>query len=216
MEGCWFVHLPFLTALLILNFIQIDTLPSLCSKSYCHKLPEIKGQCFVHMFTFSCLIILINLCPCLRLQSVDKQRFCFSLLSSNILYKIHPLRSTRGLDLVQEVKNEEKFKLMFSKRHLCWQLSIMGVGKFWKNVENSWCALILVHSNNSFLDVKTSKYQQIHYILVLSSLLALPIGKKRLCICAGLGFGLGDKILAHLLTNMGTTNVHRMKIFRWM
>jgi hypothetical protein len=57
---------------------------------------------------------------------------------------------------------------------------------------------------------------KIHYILVLSSLLALLIGKKRLCICAGFGFGLGDKILAHSLTNMGTTNVDRMKIFRWM
>jgi hypothetical protein len=58
-----------------------------------HKLPEIKGQCFVHMFAFSCLIILINLCPCLWLQSVDKQRFCFSLL--NILYRIHPQKHQR-------------------------------------------------------------------------------------------------------------------------
>jgi len=44
-------------------------------------------------------------------------------------------------------------------------------------------------------------------------LLALPIG-KRLCIYAG--FGLGDKILAHSLTNVGMINVHKMKIFRWM
>jgi hypothetical protein len=44
-------------------------------------------------------------------------------------------------------------------------------------------------------------------------LLALPIG-KRLGICAG--FGLGDKILAHPLANVGMTSVHRMKIFRWM
>jgi hypothetical protein len=46
-----------------------------------------------------------------------------------------------------------------------------------------------------------------------SSLLVLPIG-KRLHICVG--FGLGDKILAHSLANVEVTSVHRMKIFTWM
>jgi hypothetical protein len=44
-------------------------------------------------------------------------------------------------------------------------------------------------------------------------LLALHIG-KRLHIYAR--FGLGDKILAHSLTNVEMTSVHRMKIFTWM
>jgi hypothetical protein len=44
-------------------------------------------------------------------------------------------------------------------------------------------------------------------------LLALPIGKT-ICICVG--FGSGDKILAHSLANVEMTSVHRMKIFRWM
>jgi hypothetical protein len=47
----------------------------------------------------------------------------------------------------------------------------------------------------------------------LCCLLALPIG-KRPCIYAK--FGLGDKILAHPLTNVEMTSVHRMKIFTWM
>ncbi len=44
-------------------------------------------------------------------------------------------------------------------------------------------------------------------------LLALPI-EKRLCIFVGFGFG--DKILAHSLANIEMTNVHRMKIVTWM
>jgi hypothetical protein len=45
------------------------------------------------------------------------------------------------------------------------------------------------------------------------SLLALPI-RKKLCTCVG--FGLGDKILAHSLANVEMTSVHKMKIFTWM
>jgi len=44
-------------------------------------------------------------------------------------------------------------------------------------------------------------------------LLALPIGNK---LCIYVRFGFGDKILAHSLTNVETTSVHKMKIFTWM
>jgi hypothetical protein len=46
-----------------------------------------------------------------------------------------------------------------------------------------------------------------------SVLLALPIGKR---LHIYVGFGLGDKILAHSLANVEMTSVHRMKIFTWM
>ncbi len=43
-------------------------------------------------------------------------------------------------------------------------------------------------------------------------ILTLPIG-KRLHICAR--FGLGNKILAHSLTNVKMTSIHKMKNFTW-
>jgi hypothetical protein len=44
-------------------------------------------------------------------------------------------------------------------------------------------------------------------------LLALPIGNK---LCIYIRFGFRDKILAHSLTNVETTKVHKMKISTWM
>jgi hypothetical protein len=38
--------------------------------------------------------------------------------------------------------------------------------------------------------------------------------RKRLHIYVG--FGLGDKLLAHSLVNVELTNVHKMKIFTWL
>jgi hypothetical protein len=51
-----------------------------------------------------------------------------------------------------------------------------------------------------------------HYIS-MNHLLTLPI-RKRPHICAR--FGLGDKILMHLLANVEMTSVYIMKFFTWM